>query len=63
LLARLIDAITHEAFPALHAVVDTLRETLPEDEVRAALREELNTLIRASWQHGQTKRRPDQDSR
>lgn len=61
--AEMVDAIMRKAFPHLYKVVDTLRETLPEDEVRAALRLELDALVRASWQHEQTKRRPDQDSR
>jgi hypothetical protein len=60
---RMIDAITKRAFPALHRVLHPYRESLPEKEIRAALRDELAVLVQASWQHQQTKRRPDQDSR
>lgn len=59
----MVAAITRKAFPLLHDVVDTSHETLPEEDVRQALRGELDALVRASWQHEQTKRRPDQDSR
>lgn len=60
---NMIESITRKAFPELNAVVHTRRETLPEDDVRDALRRELDVLVKASWQHQQTKRRPDQDSR
>ena len=59
----MVEEITRKAFPALHAVVDTRRDTLPENEVRGALRDELELLVKSSWQHEQTKRRPDQESR
>jgi hypothetical protein len=55
----MVQEITRKAFPVLHQVVDTARETLPEKEVRTALRQELDALLRASWQHQQTKRRGD----
>lgn len=60
---RMVDAITKKAFPALHGVLHPYRESLPEDEVRGALREDLDVLVQSSWQHQQTKRRPDQESR
>jgi hypothetical protein len=60
---RMVDAITKKAFPALHGVLHPYRESLPEDEIRGALRDELNVLVQASWKHQQTKRRPDQESR
>lgn len=60
---EMVQTITRNAFPDLYAVLDTERETLPEDEVRGALRRELDALVRASWQQEQTKRRPDQGSR
>lgn len=61
--ANMVDAVTKKAFPALHAVLRKARETIPESEVRDAVHEELDTLLRASWQHQQTKRRPDHESR
>ncbi len=60
---RMVDAITKRAFPALHGVLQPYRESLPEEEIRGALREELSVLVQASWKHQQTKRRPDQESR
>ena len=60
---KMVDSIIRKAFPAVHTVVDTLRETLPEGEVRAALHAELDVLVKSSWQHEQTKRRADPDSR
>lgn len=60
---KMVENITRTAFPALHAVVDTLREELPESEVRASLQTELDVLVKSSWQHEQTKRRADPDSR
>jgi hypothetical protein len=61
--AEMVDAIVKQAFPALDRVLGQYRDTLPEDEVRRAVRAELDALVRASWQHQQTKRRPDSDSR
>lgn len=61
--ANMIDAITKQAFPSLYPVLRKVRETIPEDEVRDAVRAELDTLIRPSWQQQQTKRRPDRESR
>jgi len=60
---KMVESITRTAFPAVHAVVDTPRETLPEAQVRAALQAELDVLVKSSWQHEQTKRRADPDSR
>ncbi len=60
---RMVDAITKKAFPALHSVLHPYREALPDDEIRHALRDELDVLVQASWQHQQTKRRPDLESR
>ena len=59
----MVDAITKKAFPALHRVVDSDHEKLPEREVREALRAELDVLVKASWQQHQTKRRPDRESK
>ena len=61
--ARMVDAITKKAFPALHGVLNPYRDALPEDEIRGALRDELSVLVQTSWKHQQTKRRPDQESR
>lgn len=60
---EMVKTIMRKAFPELQRVVDTEHEQLPENEVRAALRAELDLLVKATWQHEQTKRRPDQDSR
>jgi hypothetical protein len=60
---NMVEAITKKAFPALHAVVSQRGEELPEYAVRSALSKELDVLVQASWQHQQTKRRPDRDSR
>jgi hypothetical protein len=65
--AAMVDQILEKAFPTLYPVLTRDRgdadAELPEDEVRAAVRSELDVLIRASWQQQQTKRRPDDDSR
>jgi hypothetical protein len=61
--ADMVDAIAKKAFPALYPVLRKARETMPEHEVRDAVRAELDTLLQASWQHQQTKRRPDRESR
>lgn len=60
---EMVEALTRTAFPALHKVVDTAGETIPEKKVRDALRQELDLLVQATWRHEQTKRRGDQDSR
>lgn len=60
--SEMVETITRKAFPELHAVIDTDRETLPAEEVRGALRRELDELVKASWQQQQTKRRPDRAS-
>lgn len=60
---RMVSAITRKAFPALHAVNQTDVEFLSEPAVRGALLEDLDALVRASWQHQQTKRRDDSVSR
>jgi hypothetical protein len=57
------DAILRGAFPAVHAALDREGETVSEPAVRAALRDELEVLVRASWRQEQTKRRSDEDSR
>ena len=61
--AEMVEVIIAEAFPALNRVVETGGETLPEDKVRAVLRDELGALVQASWRHEQTKRRDDPESR
>lgn len=61
--ANMIDAITKQAFSAFYPVLRKARETIPEAEVRDAVRAELDNVIRASWQQQQTKRRPDRESR
>lgn len=59
----MVEAILESAFPAVHKLWKSDRETLPEAKVRAALGEELSALVQASWRHEQTKRRADPDSR
>lgn len=61
--AEMVDQIAQKAFPALYPVLRKVREAIPEDEVRDAVRAELDTLLQASWQHQQTRRRPDRESR
>ena len=61
--ADMVDRVVDKAFPALSPVLRKARDTIPEAEVRDAVRAELDNVIRASWQQQQTKRRPDRESR
>jgi hypothetical protein len=61
--AEMVEAIMGKAFPAVQRVIKTAEETIPEDKMREAVREELDVLLKASWQHQQTKHRADPESR
>jgi hypothetical protein len=56
----MVDAIMRKAFPSVHAVLDNEDEDITEAAVRGAVRVELDNLVKATWQHEQTKRRTDQ---
>jgi hypothetical protein len=60
----MVDAILETAFPALHAAIhESDGIELAEDDVRSAVMEELDVLVKATWRQQQTKRRDDHVSR
>ena len=61
--SEMTNTVLRTIFPALQKVREGADDQGPrEEDVRAALRTDLELLVQASWRRHQTKRRPDQDS-
>lgn len=60
---EMAQTILRTVFPSVHDVIALAEDDGPnEAEVREAIEEELEVLVRSSWRVHQTKRRPDLDS-
>ena len=57
------DAVEQKAFPHVYKVRHGRDEDPTDDELREAVRAELDTLVRASWRREHVRRRDDPESR
>lgn len=61
--SEMCEAIAKKVFPHVFAAHDDLEREPTEDELREAVRAELDMLVRASWRRKQVERRTDLVSR